>query len=53
MKTKKGTGDLLATVEIVAPKNLSKEAKAAVEAFKSATEGEDPRDGLLDKAKAS
>jgi molecular chaperone DnaJ len=53
VKTKKGTGDLLATVEIVAPKNLSKEAKAAVEAFKSATEGEDPRDGLLDKAKAS
>ncbi|WP_209324002.1 DnaJ C-terminal domain-containing protein [Brevibacterium renqingii] len=53
VKTKKGTGDLLATVEIVAPKNLSKEAKEAVEAFKSATEGEDPRDGLLDKAKAS
>jgi molecular chaperone DnaJ len=53
VKTKKGTGDLLATVEIVAPKNLSKEAKAAVEAFKSATEGEDPRAGLLDKAKAS
>ena len=53
VKTKKGTGDLLATVEIVAPKNLSKEAKQAVELFKAATEGEDPRAGLLDKAKAS
>ena len=53
VKTKKGTGDLLATVEIVAPKNLSKEAKQAVESFKAATEGEDPRAGLLDKAKAS
>lgn len=53
VKTKKGTGDLLAEVEIVAPKNLSKEAKAAVEAFKAATEGDDPRDGLLDSAKAS
>ncbi|TGD10986.1 DnaJ C-terminal domain-containing protein [Brevibacterium sp. S111] len=53
VKTKKGTGDLLATVEIVAPKNLSDEAKAAVETFKAATEGEDPRAGLLDRAKAS
>ena len=53
VKTKKGTGDLLATVQIVVPKNLSKEAKQAVEAFKAATEGEDPRAGLLDKAKAS
>jgi molecular chaperone DnaJ len=53
VKTKKGTGDLLATVEIVTPKNLSKEAKAAVESFREATEGEDPREGLIDKAKAS
>lgn len=53
VKTKKGTGDLLATVQIAVPKNLSKEAKAAVESFRTATEGEDPRAGLLDKAKAS
>ncbi len=53
VKTKKGSGDLLATVQIVVPKNLSKEAKQAVESFKAATEGEDPRAGLLDKAKAS
>ncbi|WP_210603390.1 DnaJ C-terminal domain-containing protein [Brevibacterium oceani] len=53
VKTKKGTGDLLVEVEIVAPKNLSKEAKAAVEAFQAATEDDDPRDGLLETAKAS
>lgn len=53
VKTKKGTGDLLVTVEIVAPKNLSKEAKEAVEAYKAATESDDPRAGLLDRAKAS
>ncbi len=41
------------TVEIVAPKNLSKEAKEAVEAYKAATEDEDPRAGLLDRAKTS
>ncbi len=53
VQTKKGTGDLLVTVEIVAPKNLSKEAKEAVEAYKAATEDEDPRAGLLDRAKTS
>lgn len=53
VKSKKGTGDLLVTVEIVVPQNLSKDAKAAVESFKSATEDEDPRSGLIDKAKAS
>ncbi|MCD1286563.1 MULTISPECIES: DnaJ C-terminal domain-containing protein [unclassified Brevibacterium] len=51
--TKKGTGDLLVTVEIVAPQNLSKDAKEAVESFKAATADEDPRAGLLDKAKAN
>ncbi|TSI19695.1 DnaJ C-terminal domain-containing protein [Brevibacterium aurantiacum] len=53
VKSKKGTGDLLVTAEIVVPQNLSKDAKEAVESFRTATENEDPRDGLLDKAKAS
>ncbi|SDS62606.1 molecular chaperone DnaJ [Brevibacterium sandarakinum] len=53
VKSKKGTGDLLVTAEIVVPQNLSKEAKEAVESFQSATDNEDPRDGLLDKARAS
>lgn len=53
VKSKKGTGDLLVTAEIVVPQNLSKDAKAAVESFQAATTGEDPRAGLIDKAKAS
>lgn len=53
VKTKKGTGDLLVTVEIVAPQNLSKDAEAAIESFRDATKSEDPRAGLLDKAKAN
>lgn len=53
VKTKKGTGDLLVTVQIVVPQNLSKDAEAAVESFKEATKNEDPRAGLLEKAKAS
>ena len=50
VKTKKGTGDLLATVEIVVPQNLSKEAKQAVESFKAATEGEDRKSTRLNSS---
>jgi molecular chaperone DnaJ len=51
VKTSKATGDLLVTVEIVVPQNLSKEAEAAVEAFRAATKDADPRAGLAAKAR--
>lgn len=40
-------GDLLVTVEVSVPAELSDEARAALEAYRSATEGSDPRAGLL------
>ena len=48
--TAKATGDMLVTLDVLVPQNLSKEAKAAVEAFAEATKGEDPRHGLLARA---
>jgi molecular chaperone DnaJ len=39
-------GDLLVTVEVAVPTKLSPAARAAVEAFRDATAGEDPRKGL-------
>jgi len=51
IETKKLTGDLLVTVEIAVPQNLTPKAKEAVEAFREATSGEDPRAGLLDRAR--
>ena len=43
VKTSKATGDLLVTLDVVVPQNLSKEAKAAVEPFASATTHQPPR----------
>ncbi|WDF32957.1 DnaJ C-terminal domain-containing protein [Arthrobacter agilis] len=51
VKTSKATGDLLVTVEVIVPQNLSKEAEAAVEAFRDATKDADPRAGLAAKAR--
>lgn len=51
VKTSKATGDLLVTVDVVVPQNLSKEAEAAVEAFRDATKDADPRAGLSAKAR--
>ena len=49
---KDGTrGDLLVTVQVAVPTKLNAEAKAAVEAFRDATAGEDPRAGLIDDAR--
>lgn len=48
--TTKATGDMLITLDVLVPQNLSKEAKAAVEAFAEATKGEDPRHSLLARA---
>ncbi|WP_029069521.1 DnaJ C-terminal domain-containing protein [Jonesia quinghaiensis] len=46
VKTAKGTGDLLVTVAVMVPQNLSKKARAAVEAFREATASEDVRKDL-------
>ncbi|MHA7283939.1 DnaJ C-terminal domain-containing protein [Arthrobacter sp. TMS2-4] len=51
VKTSKATGDLLVTVDVVVPQNLSKEAQAAVETFRAATKDADPRAGLAAKAR--
>ncbi|MDO4901880.1 J domain-containing protein [Actinomyces sp.] len=47
--TSKKTGDLLVTVQVAVPKKLSKDAKAALEAFDEAMES-DPRAGLAQEA---
>ncbi|TNB69657.1 J domain-containing protein [Arthrobacter sp. BB-1] len=51
VKTAKGTGDLLVTIDVAVPKNLNKEAEAAVKAFAEATAGADVREGLAAKAR--
>jgi len=51
VSTPKVTGDLLVTIDVVVPQNLSKEAAAAVEAFAAATADANPRAGLAAKAR--
>ena len=51
VKTAKGDGDLLVTIDVAVPQKLSKEAEAAVRAFAAATADGDPRAGLKEKAK--
>jgi molecular chaperone DnaJ len=46
----KGTGDLLATVEIAVPSHLSEKAKKALEAFNELVPQEDPREDVLSRA---
>ena len=43
-------GDLLVTVSVQVPQNINGTAKAALETFKQATAGPDPRDELLRRA---
>jgi len=50
VETPKGTGDLIVTVEVAVPKNLTKAAKSALEDFAEATSGEDVRSGLAQQA---
>jgi molecular chaperone DnaJ len=45
-------GDLLVTVDVQVPRDLGDKAKTALESFREATAGPDPRDELLRKAKA-
>ncbi|WP_026549523.1 DnaJ C-terminal domain-containing protein [Arthrobacter sp. Br18] len=49
--TAKSAGDLLVTIDVVVPQNLSKEAAAAVEAFAKATADTNPRGTLAEKAR--
>ncbi|WP_200900727.1 DnaJ C-terminal domain-containing protein [Pseudarthrobacter siccitolerans] len=51
VKTSKGTGDLLVTIDVAVPKNLNKDAEAAVKAFAEATSDADVREGLAAKAR--
>lgn len=49
--TAKGVGDLLATVQVAVPSNLSAEATKHLEQFAAALPRENPRDELLARAK--
>ena len=48
--TSKGTGDLLATVQVAVPSHLSDAAKKHLEAFAKSMPDENPRTELLEKA---
>ncbi len=49
--SKKGTGDLLVTVQVVVPSRLSRAQKSALEAFVEASGDESPREELKAKAR--
>lgn len=51
VKTSKATGDLLVTIDVAVPQNLSKEAEEAVKAFAAATTDANPRRDLASKAR--
>ena len=51
VQSAKGTGDLLAEVQVVVPSHLSDEAKAALEAFREVEPNENPREDLLARAR--
>ncbi|MGP9502692.1 DnaJ C-terminal domain-containing protein [Specibacter sp. AOP5-B1-6] len=51
VKSKKGDGDLLVTIDVAVPQKLNKEAEEAVRAFAAATGDDDPRATLKDKAR--
>ena len=46
-------GDLLVTVEVIVPKNVSTKGRQALEDLREATAGEDPREDLLIRAKSA
>jgi molecular chaperone DnaJ len=50
VKTSKATGDLLVTIDVVVPQNLSAKAEEALKAFAEATADADPRAGIAAKA---
>ncbi len=52
VKTPKGTGDLLAIVQIAVPSHLSKEAEEKLKEFDALLPDENPREELLAKARS-
>ena len=46
-------GDMLVTVEVAVPQNLNGKARTALEEFQHATDGHNPRDDLLQRARGS
>lgn len=52
VQSKKGTGDLLATIQVAVPSHLPAAAKDALEAFQQAMPDENPREQLIASAKA-
>lgn len=52
VKSSKGTGDLLAVVQVVVPSHLEGKAKEALEAFAEVEPKENPREDLLAKARS-
>lgn len=51
VETKKGTGDLLAVVQVAVPSHLSREAEEKLGEFAALLPDEDPREDLLAKAR--
>lgn len=51
VKTSKGTGDLLATVQVAVPAHLSAEAQKHLQEFAQALPPENPRDELIARAR--
>ena len=51
VQSKKGTGDLLAAVQVAVPTNLGREQKKQLKAFADSLGEESPREDLLAKAK--
>ncbi|PPG51594.1 molecular chaperone DnaJ [Rathayibacter sp. AY2B3] len=49
--TPKGTGDLLAVLQVAVPSHLSGAAREALEAYAAAEPDEDPREDILEKAR--
>ncbi|GAA1059090.1 DnaJ C-terminal domain-containing protein [Agromyces bracchium] len=53
VETKKGTGDLLAIVQVAVPAHLSKDAEEKLREFASQLPDDDPREDLLAKARSA
>ncbi|MBO0983000.1 DnaJ domain-containing protein [Rathayibacter sp. ZW T2_19] len=51
VETGKGTGDLLAVIQVAVPDHLSSAARAALEAYAAAEPAENPREDILEKSR--
>ena len=52
IRSSKGVGDLLVTVEVLVPQKLNAKAKEAVELFAEAMADENPRERLAEQARS-